>query len=147
GSWADFLARIPPSRLRQMCHARTKKANNPRYLQSPTGESVPCGPALRLRAADVWEVMVATRGRCVYCGSLCVETAPYDGPKKLRWEHVGRRIGSLEHLQPRVFGGGNEKSNLAWACLWCNIHECERRRGATDHGGLQVAEAYDLPEQ
>ena len=49
---------------------------------------------------------------------------------------MGRRIGSLEHITSRIEGGGNEAANLAWACLWCNTWTCERRFGATDHGGL-----------
>ena len=53
----------------------------------------------------------------------------------LAWAQVGRRIGSLEHVRWRFGGGGNDLTNLAWACLWCNTWPSERRPMATDHGG------------
>ena len=56
------------------------------------------------------------------------------------WAHVGRRVGSLEHLQSRYGGGGNASENLAWGCLWCNDHKSERRPQATDHGGYYPVE-------
>ncbi len=96
-------------------------------------------PERRLTAADVWQIVEAAQGRCHYCGSLCLERLPYDPKTKARlpWGHVGRRIGSLNHIKPRVLGGTNAPSNLAWSCLWCNTWTCERTEGAADHGGLQ----------
>lgn len=111
-----------------MCHARTKKANAARLLSA--------APERKLTARDVWDIVAAARGRCVHCGSFCVERLPYDGTVKLPWEQVGRRIGSVDHIESRVTGGGNERENLAWACMWCNTWLSEREQGATDHGGL-----------
>lgn len=137
-SWADFLARTPPSDIRHMCAKRTKKANAERLL-SPA-------PEVRVTAVEVWHILATARGRCVHCGSLCVERLSYsaDG-KNLPWAHVGRRIGSLEHSQSRFGGGGNDRANLAWACLWCNTWGCERVRRALDHGGLYPPAEDDDP--
>jgi hypothetical protein len=77
------------------------------------------------------------RGRCVYCGSLAVEKRPSKpNGAPAPWAQIGRRIGSFEHCQWRARGGDNDLSNIAWACLWCNTWESERRKGATDHGGF-----------
>jgi hypothetical protein len=131
-SWEHYLASTTPAERRAMCATRTKKANA-RRLMSET-------PERRLTADDVWRIAEAASGRCAYCGSLCLEKLPYDPAtkKKLPWGHVGRRIGSLNHLTPRVLGGTNDSTNLAWSCLWCNTWNCERVAGATDHGGLQL---------
>lgn len=127
-SWDDFLTRATGTEVRQMCHARTKKANAERLLSA--------APERSLTARDVWEIMATAGGRCVHCGSFCVERLPYDGKVKLAWAPVGRRVGSVDHVESRVDGGGNERENLAWACLWCNTWGCERQRAAADHGGL-----------
>src|SRR5919198_2039864 len=82
---------------------------------------------------------MAAKGRCCYCGSLAVEKRPVDHPDR-RWDHVGRRIGSLEHVVPVVEGGRNTVENLAWCCLWCNTWPSERTPGATDHGGFHPTE-------
>src|SRR5258707_4186324 len=80
--------------------------------------------------------MEAAQGRCAHCGALAVENRPSSPTGvPLPWAQVGRRIGSLEHVRWRYGGGGNDLSNLAWCCLWCNTWPKERRRGATDHGG------------
>ncbi len=128
--WADYLARVEPADAHRFCATRTKKANAHR-LMSPA-------PQRRLNAEDVWEVLVAAEGRCVYCRSFSVEGAPHEPhtKRKLAWASIGRRIGSLHHRRRLVDGGGNDPENLAWACLWCNTHDCERNRLATDHGGL-----------
>jgi hypothetical protein len=92
-----------------------------------------------LSGDDVWAVMTAARGRCVYCGSPAVEKKPSKvNGTSARWAQFGRRIGTLEHLRGLARGGDNDPSNLAWACLWCNTShlERERRKGATDHGGF-----------
>lgn len=127
-SWEDFLTRATGTQVRQMCHARTKKANAARLFSA--------APERKLTARDVWDILAAARGRCVHCGSFCVERLPYDGSVKLSWEQVGRRIGSVDHIASRVDGGGNKRENLAWACLWCNTWPSERQQGPTDHGGL-----------
>ncbi len=87
---------------------------------------------------DVADVLEAALGRCRYCGSLAVEGRPSaanGGPAP--WEHVGRRIGSLDHPVSLVLGGRNHITNLAWSCLWCNTWGSERRWGATDHGAIR----------
>lgn len=134
-SWSEFLGnmRNEPSEAKKMCESRTNKANSER-LMSPA-------PARRITAKDVWSILVKAQGRCIHCGSLAVERRPSkSNGAPIRWEHIGRRIGSLEHLKARVDGGGNEPENLAWACLWCNTWKSERRPGATDHGGHYPAE-------
>lgn len=132
-SWEDYLAGTTPAERRAMCHVRTKKANAPRLMSE--------APERKLTANDVWQIIEAARGRCHYCGSLSLEKLPYDPvtKTKLPWGHVGRRIGSLNHITPRVLGGTNDPGNLAWSCLWCSTWTCERTAGATDHGGLQAA--------
>jgi hypothetical protein len=57
--------------------------------------------------------------------------------KPLRWAHIGRRIGSLDHILSRFDGGLNTLANLAWSCHWCNTWVVERIPGATDHGAIQ----------
>jgi HNH endonuclease len=98
-------------------------------------------PERRVTADEVWRIVEAAKGRCVYCGSLCLEKLPYDlvTKKKLPWGHVGRRIGSLSHIIPRASGGTNDSANLVWSCLWCNTWTCERIAGAADHGGSAIA--------
>ena len=114
-----------------MCKARTRKANALRLMSK--------APDRQLTAADVWQIVEAARGRCHYCGSLCLEQLPYDPQtkKKLPWADIGRRIGSLDHITSRVLGGTNDAENLAWSCPWCNTWASERTAGAVDHGGLQ----------
>ena len=91
-------------------------------------------------STDVVEAVIRkTQGRCVHCGSpLALEgrpSKPNGAPTS--WEHVGRRIGSLEHIMMALEGGTNAAENLAWSCLWCNVWHSERVPGATDHGGIQ----------
>jgi hypothetical protein len=82
-------------------------------------------------------VLSEARGRCAYCGSLAIENRPSDPHRgsPTSWEHIGRRIGSLDYIQSRVSGGDNDPANLAWSCLWCNTWTDERRPGAKDYGG------------
>jgi hypothetical protein len=129
-SFLEYLDRWDehPERMAK-CDAAAKKANRKR-LMSPH-------PKHLITGLDVYCTMVAYCGRCIYCDSLAVEKRPSkpDG-SPAPWEHIGRRIGSLEHLQWRFGGGDNDPANIAWACLWCNTHPSERRKGATDHGGF-----------
>jgi hypothetical protein len=141
------------------CDAAAKKASRKRLMSSR--------PKHRLSHDDLWRVIVAYRGRCVYCRSLAVERRPSnpDGSPAV-WEHIARRIGSFEHVRPRFRGGDDDLPNIACACLWCNTHPSERREGATDHGGFHpppddpadsefevyaiaeaqaLAEKYDMP--
>src|SRR5258705_9203816 len=60
-------------------------------------------PATRAR------VRRRARNRCEYC-QLKQEDSP------LAQLHV-------EHIIPRVHGGGDELSNLAFACIDCNLHK------------------------
>jgi hypothetical protein len=93
-------------------------------------------PSDKIGVDDVWQVLVAARGQCAYCGSLAVENRPSlpDGTP-VPWDTVGRRIGSLGHRISRFNGGDNTPENLVWSCLWCNTWLGERRPGGTDHGG------------
>ena len=111
-----------------------------------------CSGEVRLQGSDVWSIIERAKGRCTYCGSLAVENRPSHEIRgsPLPWEHVGRRIGSLEHLQSFLDGRINALDNLAWACLWCNVHPSARIAGATDHGGffpkcIPAESANDLP--
>ena len=46
---------------------------------------------------------------CEYCG--------------IRQEHVPFPLFHIEHIIPRVHGGGDTLENLALACIDCNLHE------------------------
>lgn len=128
-SWGDYLARTTRSQRMARCYAAAKKTNRKRLLS--------VSPAFPIHGSDVWAVIEAARGRCVHCGSLAVDGRPSNPitGAPLPWAQIGRRIGSLEHLTSRFSGGDNDRSNLAWSCLWCNTWETERRPLATDHGG------------
>jgi hypothetical protein len=129
-SWSDYLAETSVSQRMKRCHAAAKKANAKRLMSD--------SPKTRLSGHDVWAIVEAPQGRCTHCGSLAVENRPSNPTTgaPVPWAHVGRRIGSLEHLQSRYSGGGNASENLAWACLWCNDHKSERRQQAADHGDI-----------
>jgi hypothetical protein len=127
-SWTDYISRTSRGERMARCTAAAKKANRKRLLSE--------APKVRLTARDVWAVIEKARGRCAHCGSLAVENRPSkDTGAPLAWAQIGRRIGSLEHNRWRFGGGGNDLSNLAWACLWCNTWQSERRPLAADHGG------------
>jgi hypothetical protein len=127
-TWADYIARTSERERMARCYAAAKKANRKRLLSD--------APTTRLSARDVWAVMQSARGRCAHCGSLAVENRPSSPTgAPVPWAQVGRRIGSLEHVRWRFGGGGNDMSNLAWACLWCNTWQSERCPQALDHGG------------
>jgi hypothetical protein len=134
-SWDDFLARTTERERRIRCQQIAKGANRKRLMSA--------GVALKLNADDVWRVIERAKGRCIHCRSLCVENRPTGpGGKPLSWDHVGRRIGSLEHIISRYDGGGNEPENLGWACLWCNTWRApdQRRPFSNDHGGYYPPE-------
>jgi hypothetical protein len=128
-SWENYLARTSWAELRRRCRDTAKRANRKRLLSS--------APAHQVNPLWVWRLMSSARGRCAHCGSLAVERRPSDPHKgsPIAWEHVGRRVGSLEHKQTRFGGGDNDLANLAWCCLWCNTWRDERLHGAQDHGG------------
>jgi hypothetical protein len=112
-------------------------ANNPcGCCGSLYGQECLGAPSI-LTGEIIWSVIESAKGRCHYCGSLAVESRPSHPSKgsPLRWASVGRRIGSLEHLVPYSDYRINRADNLAWACLWCNVHPEARNPGATDHGG------------
>jgi hypothetical protein len=128
-SWADYLQRTTLGERMNGCHNKANKANK---RSSPASR--------RLRGVDVWNVMKAARGRCVYCGSLAVERSPGGS-----WGLVGRRIGSLEHLNRDCTD--NDQSNLAWACHWCNTETGNRHWHASDHGGFYPEESDTMQPQ
>jgi hypothetical protein len=129
-SWEDYLAKTTSAERRAWCRKKAKKANAPRLMSGT--------PLFRVTTDDVWDVLVAARGRCIYCNSLAVEHRPSapDG-RPLPWAAIGRRIGSLGHNVARFHGSDNTLENLSWTCLWCNTWPEERRPGALDHGGLR----------
>ncbi|GAA1030774.1 MULTISPECIES: HNH endonuclease [Amycolatopsis] len=128
-SWGDYLARTTPQERRAWCQRKAKRSNRPRLMSNA---------AEKLSVQDVVDVFEAAQGRCRYCGSLAVEGRPSTangGPAP--WEHIGRRIGSLDHPVSLVLGGRNHITNLAWSCLWCNTWPSLRLLGATDHGAVR----------
>lgn len=132
-SWSDFLAKTTQAGRRAWCAAKAQKANAPRLMSGR--------PASRITPDDVLAILEGARGRCSHCGSLAAEKRPSNSDgSPIAWEHVGRRIGSLGHVTSRFQGGSNDRSNLAWSCLWCNTWPEERVRGARDHGGHFPAE-------
>lgn len=123
-SWDDFLARTPISDIRRWCGSKATVANREKFMSGK--------PAERVSTQNVADILMAAKGRCRYCGSLCVEKMPRGS-----WSSVGRRIGSLGHDVARVNGGTNSLVNLSWCCLWCNVWPSERTSGATDHGAVR----------
>lgn len=136
-SWGDYLEKTTPAQRRTYCAKKAVRANAPRYLSGPAD--------VRVTADDIWSVIERRQGRCFYCGSLALEPAPLDPVTKhlSKWAQVGRRIGSLAHVEARILGGSNAVSNLDWACFWCNTWPDERRPGALDHGGIQADSRFD----
>lgn len=132
-SWEDYVEQTPRKDLMLRCSQIASRANRPRLMSGR--------PATRVNGKTILAILTTTEGRCHHCGSLAVERRP-SGVKgaPTSWEHVGRRIGSLDHIVAMVKGGTNELSNLAWSCLWCNRWRGERTMGATDHGGIQGLE-------
>lgn len=132
-SWEDFLERTTEKERMDWCRAKANKANRKRLLSDE--------PTVKLTAEDVWRVLESYKGHCYYCGSLALENRPSKpNGSPLPWEHMGRRIGSLEHIERRFSGGENNYDNLAWACLWCNTWEDERKKCTDNHGGLYTFE-------
>ena len=138
-SWRDYIERTTSRERLTWCREKAKKANRKRLLSNV--------PQYKLSAAEVWEAMLLNRGRCTYCGSLAVEKKPFDPALRERtpWAPVGRRVGTLGHKTSRFHGGDNHPDNICWACMWCNTWVSERKRGATDHGGLYPADDGELP--
>lgn len=127
-SFDEFITKVPEHDIRKWCQSKAHKANRPRLMSG--------APTYKITGQQVMDILFAARGRCCYCGSLCVEKAPTQNGKLAPWAHVGRRIGSLEHKVQRVEFGDNNVDNFAWCCNWCNTWPSERRKGATDHGGI-----------
>jgi hypothetical protein len=170
-SWADYIARTTDSERMKRCHAASKRANRVHRclwsrnfsgrdliskmmrekIEGPCaccgslpGNPLTCSGEVRLKGRDIWFLIEQAKGRCTYCGSLAVEERPSHPitGAPLQWAHVGRRIGSLEHVTPYPDGRINELTNLRWACLWCNVHPIERRYRALDHGGFYPNEDF-----
>ena len=128
-SWSDYVARTSAAQRRDLCSRKARRANRERLMSGR--------PAERLVWQDVWSVMEAAQGRCMYCGSLALEGRPSkSNGAPAPWEQVGRRVGSLSHVTARVYGGTTTLDNLGWACLWCNTWPSERVPGSTDRGAI-----------
>lgn len=166
-SWADYLAQTTYGERMGRCNAAAKRANRvhvcfwPRKIrardlatdwlkdriQGPCEccgvlPQTPCMGSVKLSGRDVWALVENTKGRCMYCHSLAVERRPSAAGRgyPLAWADIGRRIGSLEHINSFLDGRINHPSNLGWACLWCNVHPDQRIPFAHDHGGFYPAE-------
>jgi hypothetical protein len=164
-SWPDYLARTTRSERMQRCYQAAKRANRVQrclWRRKPSGSSVnivaaidnqlikgpcgccgslpggPCTGENKLSGRDIWMIIEAANGRCMYCRSLAVEGRPSQRGTgaPLSWGHMGRRIGSLEHIGGFLDGRRNHLANLAWACLWCNVHREARRPFSNDAGGF-----------
>lgn len=128
-SWGGYIAQVPITEILAWCATKAKKANKDRFGSARVGN--------RISRNDVLVILENAQGRCHHCNSLAVENRPsVEKGKPDRWASVGRRIGSLDHLQSRFEGGSNELANLAWCCLWCNTWPRERVSGAINSGGL-----------
>jgi HNH endonuclease len=128
-SYGDYRGKVPLTVIMRKCSGIARTANRPRLYSGPA--------IVRLAATDVFSVLNNAQGRCCYCNSLAVDNKPsLPNGAPLPWADIGRRIGSLEHLIPRMDGGDNDADNLAWACLWCNTWHAERIWNATDHGAI-----------
>jgi hypothetical protein len=132
-TWEEFIQNTPATVILAWCNRKASRANRKRLLSA--------APNVRITGDNVLAVLQNAKGRCRYCNSLCIENRP-SGPNgaPIAWANVGRRIGSLGHIDSRIGGGDNDVSNLSWECLWCNTWASERRYGATDHGGIQLLE-------
>lgn len=128
-SFEEFIEKVQKSEIRKWCQSKAGKANKPRLLSGV--------PKHKITAPQVMDLLIAAKGRCCYCGSLCVEKAPTKNGKLAPWGHIGRRIGSLEHKIRRIDNGDNTIDNFDWCCNWCNTWGDQRIPGATDHGGIQ----------
>lgn len=130
-TFEDFLAGTPMREIRFWCGRKAVRANRVRLMSGR--------PTERITTDDVVSVLTAARGRCSHCGSLAVEGAPMhpETRKPMPWGHIGRRIGSLDHIISRFDGGPNTVNNLHWSCHWCNTWISERIPGANDHGAIQ----------
>jgi hypothetical protein len=131
-TFEDFLAGVPTREIRYWCGRKAVRANRERLMSGR--------PKDRITTSDVVSVLTEARGRCSHCGSLAVEGAPMHPQtrKPLPWGHIGRRIGSLDHIVSRFGGGLNTAANLCWSCHWCNTWPSERIPGAADHGAIRV---------
>lgn len=68
-------------------------------------------------------------GRCVYCCQLMWLSALADFAvkQKLTLKQARHRQCTAEHLHARKDGGGNTTSNIAAACLLCNLRRHMRK--------------------
>ena len=139
----EYLTATTEVQRRAWCRKKAEKANRPRLMSD--------APDVQLTANDVLKIMMEAKGRCAHCGSLAVEPRPSNEKgHPIKWDPVGRRIGSLDHSDTRVGGGSNSPGNLRWSCLWCNTWENQRIPGATDHGAIQdgsLLPAEPVPER
>ena len=133
-TWEDYLARSSKADRMLRCARAASKANRKRLLSD--------APTVRITTKQVWAILENAKGRCAHCGSLAVERRPSNPVTgaPVAWAQVGRRVGSLGHINSRFTGGDNDLTNLIWSCLWCNTWPQERHPGATDCGGYYPQE-------
>jgi len=130
-TYEEFFAATFLPDIRSWCGEKARRANRNRLMSGR--------PAEKVTTDEVPSILISSKGRCAYCGSLAVERTPKhpETRKPLPWGHIGRRIGSLDHIVSRFDGGTNTPANLAWSCRWCNTCPRERRHGASDHGAIR----------
>lgn len=68
-------------------------------------------------------------GRCIYCGAPMWAHSPdeYAKAHHISLAEAGRFQLTAEHLKPRSEGGGNSRSNIVAACLFCNQKRHQRK--------------------
>ena len=134
-SWDNFLAEARYNDVARWLRRKIRGANKWRDMSGSPDELV--------SFETVLVALLATRGRCTYCGSLAIEPMPTAGSRLAPFAHKGRRVGTLDHAVSRFSGGPNALGNLVWCCLWCNDWKAERRWRADDHGGYYPDDVAD----
>lgn len=77
------------------------------------------------------DILAARNGwRCQYCGAALVPygvTSSDSGFYVKRTLKPGYRMATVDHINPRSKGGGNELANLALACWECNHEKADKQ--------------------
>ena len=69
-------------------------------------------------------------GCCFYCELAIWLVSPhaFAAEQGLTLPQVAQRQCTAEHLKPRAYGGGDERENIAAACLACNMTRARRKK-------------------
>lgn len=73
------------------------------------------------------------QGRCIYCYKQMwlSDPAQFAVEQNLTVKQARHLQCTAEHLHARKDGGGNTASNIAAACLFCNLRRHKRKAGLT----------------